>query len=536
MDEVEKLQNELRLAFASGPKLQLSERNMIEILLKLRELKMINFLHTSDGKEYLTPTQVEREISSEIMACNGRIAMSELKNRLNVDFNHIEDGVARLLKRDGSIIKLQGELFSPYYLDSICEEINEALQESGRMELSDIAKMFTLPIDFVESIISRRLNVLIQGRLKQNVLYTQAYVDRLQHRIKGIFSGICRPTDVASIITRFRLTDPIVYDIIEEGAKKGRLLGTVMGRRERAQYIPHVFTSNRDKWIENIFKHNKYVEYDALRKLFVSDPRKYLTAKFPNGMCLETFFVSAELCNELNDTLEVALEEDGWKDAQSILSVPLSDADYGKILAKCLVITSKTGILMGSRYVVSSSFLEKTLSQQKKRVDEDQLELAREGKLVLQPSQSDQTFSDDEDDAPKSKSKGGKATKASKGKSSKKASRDDDFEPRAKAGGKKNVAAASSADQRIDLPHEYLEDCIQKAFPDVDEALISLVVAEQRSLITNYQAQAREAAIKAMFEEQHQNSDFDGKITALYGELLHFQKSLPLIQGGMNQF
>ena len=50
---------------------RLSERNCIEIVQKLNELKLIDILYTTDGKEYLTPVELGKEILEELVVNGG---------------------------------------------------------------------------------------------------------------------------------------------------------------------------------------------------------------------------------------------------------------------------------------------------------------------------------------------------------------------------------------------------------------------------------------------------------------------------------
>lgn len=50
---------------------RLSERNCIEIIAKLVEEKKLDVVHTLDGKEYITPTQISREIRDELYVHGG---------------------------------------------------------------------------------------------------------------------------------------------------------------------------------------------------------------------------------------------------------------------------------------------------------------------------------------------------------------------------------------------------------------------------------------------------------------------------------
>ena len=50
---------------------KLSERNCIEIINKLTSLGLLEVIYTTDGREYLTPQQLEREIRDEVIMNGG---------------------------------------------------------------------------------------------------------------------------------------------------------------------------------------------------------------------------------------------------------------------------------------------------------------------------------------------------------------------------------------------------------------------------------------------------------------------------------
>ena len=51
---------------------RLSERNCIEIVQRLCELKLLDVIYTTDGKEYLTPHELSKEIREELVVHAGR--------------------------------------------------------------------------------------------------------------------------------------------------------------------------------------------------------------------------------------------------------------------------------------------------------------------------------------------------------------------------------------------------------------------------------------------------------------------------------
>ena len=52
---------------------RLSERNCIEIVQKLAEAKLVDVIYTTDGKEYLTPDELRKEILEELQVKGGKI-------------------------------------------------------------------------------------------------------------------------------------------------------------------------------------------------------------------------------------------------------------------------------------------------------------------------------------------------------------------------------------------------------------------------------------------------------------------------------
>ena len=49
----------------------MSDRNCVEIVKKLEDLKLLSVIYTRDGKEYLTSVELGKEIREEILARGG---------------------------------------------------------------------------------------------------------------------------------------------------------------------------------------------------------------------------------------------------------------------------------------------------------------------------------------------------------------------------------------------------------------------------------------------------------------------------------
>ena len=54
------------------------ERNCVELVMKLKDLGLIDLYHTTNGKEYLTPEKLKKEVLQALVANGGRSTIAEL--------------------------------------------------------------------------------------------------------------------------------------------------------------------------------------------------------------------------------------------------------------------------------------------------------------------------------------------------------------------------------------------------------------------------------------------------------------------------
>ena len=213
MDDVLQLQAQFMQLQKQKPTQKISERVVVEILLKIIERKKIRIFFTSDRKEYLTPRQLHREISDEIYASGGRITFQELFSVLNLDESTIERNARELVQEDRTLsIISSNTIISESYCDKVAEEINESLQEAGQLKVTELASRFALPLDILLNIIKFRLisenatsrfKKVIKGRLESPLLFTENFVSRHTAILRGILSSITVPTLLHQITQKF---------------------------------------------------------------------------------------------------------------------------------------------------------------------------------------------------------------------------------------------------------------------------------------------------------------------------------------------
>lgn len=228
-EEIKKLAADFqRTQLSTSFQSRLSERNCIDLVNKLIQLNLIQVIFTCDGKEYVTPDHLQKEINDELIVSGGRVDLTDLVSILNIDFSHIESKAVDLVREsEGSISLVLGQLINDDYKNRLAEEINERLSTSGIITISELTKSYDLPADFLEEILNERLDetkydVLtsirpqsftringVRDPTDHRTIYTHAYMDQYRHRIRGVLLALTKPTSVPSLISKYKFPDKI---------------------------------------------------------------------------------------------------------------------------------------------------------------------------------------------------------------------------------------------------------------------------------------------------------------------------------------
>ena len=157
------LLSQLQSAQQARTSAKLSERNVIELINKLKQLgilKETEVLHTINGKEYLTQERLKAEVTLQLKQAGGRVALIELPALLGVDSAHCDRQAAAIVAGSkGEVVEVQGELITSSYFDSIAAEINEQLQDTGKMHIGELAAAYSLATELLVGVINARLGV-----------------------------------------------------------------------------------------------------------------------------------------------------------------------------------------------------------------------------------------------------------------------------------------------------------------------------------------------------------------------------------------
>uniref|UniRef100_F1RY04 E3 UFM1-protein ligase 1 n=1 Tax=Sus scrofa TaxID=9823 RepID=F1RY04_PIG len=364
-EEIRRLAADFQRAQFAEATQRLSERNCIEIVNKLIAQKQLEVVHTLDGKEYITPAQISKEMRDELHVRGGRVNIVDLQQVINVDLTHIENRVGDIIKSEKHVQLVLGQLIDENYLDRLAEEVNDKLQESGQVTISELCKTYDLPGNFLTQALTQRLGKIINGHIdldNRGVIYTEAFVARHKARIRGLFSAITRPTPVNSLISKYGFQEQLLYSVLEELVNSGRLRGTVVGgRQDKAVFVPDIYSRTQSTWVDSFFRQNGYLEFDALSRLGIPDAVSYIKKRYKTIqlLFLKAACIGQGLVDQVEASVEEAISSGTWVDIAPLLPSSLSVEDAAILLQHLLRALSKqtSAVVFSDTVVVSEKFI-----------------------------------------------------------------------------------------------------------------------------------------------------------------------------------
>ncbi|KAM9338966.1 E3 UFM1-protein ligase 1 [Symphorus nematophorus] len=556
-EEIRRLAADFQRAQFADTVQRLSERNCIEIISKLVQDKKLDVVHTLDGKEYITPAQISREIRDELYVHGGRINIVDLQQIINVDWVHVENRAGDIAKSDKGVQLVLGQLIDDTYLDRLAEEVNDKLQEAGLISIAELCKNYDLPGDFLTEELSKRLGKLIQGEMDQynrGVIFTPAFVARHKARIRGLFSAITRPTPVSSMIGAFGFQEHLLYSVLEELVDSGRLKGSVVGgRQDKAVYIPDIYAKTQNAWVDSFLQQNGYLEFDALVRLGIPDPSSYIKKRFKSNklLFLRAACVGQALVDQVEASVEEAVNSSTWTDLQPILPSCLSAEDVGMLINQAMRNTNvqSSARVLGGTVVISEKFISNCLSvfdeamQQKaqKEVKNNPVFLISEEDLkqasMLTESSAPSKKEKREAERRKKATEGSSSTKAGGGgnareirirKTKKKGRKDEDSDeetgPSQQNRSKQTAAPFMTEEEIVAVLEERVSDCPEEILFELAEHLV-------RPLSKAYQEVLRTVFMSSTSSPSGANKkqsmkDLQEEITNLYNNIRLFEKGI----------
>ncbi|VEN49343.1 unnamed protein product [Callosobruchus maculatus] len=548
-EEVKRLAADFQKVQLSSTTQKLSERNCIEIVSWLIDRNMVELIFTSDGKEYLTPSQLVNEIKGELYDQGGRINLVELAKNIGVDLAHINTHLNEVLKGQKDIQHVLGQLIDNSYISRITSEINEKLQQQGQISIGDLTIQYDLPAEFLQQIVDKNIGKTIFGKQDKNdsrVYYTESFIARTKSKIRGALAGLTRPTTVASILNQVDVNEKMFFSLFDQTC----MYGTLTSRLPGAQYVPNVYARSQNEWVSSFYKQNGYLEFDALNRLGITDYKQYIKKQLVNEEIyyLNSCIISKSIVERVQADVDECIASKSYSDLQSNLPSVFNEKDIEIILTAALTNQQRQQVLVIDSYVISKAFVEKLADICDELVKENAKAAVESGKyqeyqISLQSSHLKSQKSEEAEEkldkreerrkkAASGKSGGGAQGRETKTKSTKKFGRggsknvteaDDDGD----LPGKKTILEIVSADEVREAILPLLEE---EALSDVLEPLTAQLLPKlnEKGLETAQNIYVVTVADRTANRRQTHN-ELQNKLNALIGDVRLFEKGTKLL-------
>ncbi|CAE8638056.1 unnamed protein product [Polarella glacialis] len=351
MEAIRELQRQLQDAQKVSNVKKISERNCIDLVQKLIATDQVKLFHTTTGKEYLTPEQLDIEIREVLDTAGGRLNVTELPNELGVGIEHCEVRVEQMRKRDSSLCKIHSELLSQQYLQAVAQEIEENLEEAGSVAVSDLASRWNLPAEYIRN--SVFVLVGSSGVVKQNTIHTGAHAARVEARTLGALRGCTQPVNLSQLALRHSLDADMVaaaaQKLVKEDAVQGKIQGTT--------FTPKAYTEAQAGRVDSFFDANSYLTVATAKSANV-ELKDWVKSRKAAGYSLGSTFLAAHLVDPVIAAISEAVSSDSWVDVLPLLPPALAATDSRDLLQQ-LANQKKlpNNSVLVDRVVVSAAFL-----------------------------------------------------------------------------------------------------------------------------------------------------------------------------------
>uniref|UniRef100_A0A0K8SRL7 E3 UFM1-protein ligase 1 homolog n=1 Tax=Lygus hesperus TaxID=30085 RepID=A0A0K8SRL7_LYGHE len=340
-EEVKRLAADFQRAQLTTSSQTLSERNCIEVLTKLVQSNFLDVVFTTDGKECITPQYLVKEIKDELYVNGGRVNLVELSKNLKVDLSHISSRIPEVERTEAGCIVVLGQLINRTYQLSIAEEINDSLQRLGQISVADLTKLYDLPGDFLLSVVEKNLGKIIHGKQDKSdsrVFYTEAFVEKNRCILRGTLRALTQPVQVNVLLNLTQLKERDLFFAFDSLMETKDTCGQLTGRQANSLFIPQIYTKQQTEWVENFYKQNGYLEFDALTRLGISDPVSFVNRHFDTGSMLElpSCIMGPQLISQVDAAVQETLLTGSFLDVSMLLPSIFGPSDISTVLEEVL--------------------------------------------------------------------------------------------------------------------------------------------------------------------------------------------------------
>ena len=415
MADLNALKNQFMALQKNKSSFKLSERTVVEIVMKVINRGKVNLLHTTSGKEYVVDGKANIEIINEIKK-RKRVTTFELSSYLELPIAVIEKKVDELIKKNKNYLLIDGKIMTKEYLDKITQEINDIVIKEGSASLAEISNKYDLSIDFLKNFLREKINEgNLNAKLFPTRIITDYYIQNQIKKIRPLLLANINPISISKILSKYPDIDDLLIEqnintLIENGQVKGSFISK--------EYENALYSKAQENYIIGELNQNNFIDYSKLKNIGINKNGeefvKNVINNNPNikGTFLKDYFITDNLKNNIyliitdNESKNLPTN---LKENEFLVNL---DEDDIKILLESIELPEQEYIYSNYNYI-PMKLINEFIENSKKEVKETAEKLFNECAKKLEEDKKEEDLKDNkieaqpEPPAEKKKKKGG---------------------------------------------------------------------------------------------------------------------------------
>ncbi|KAG0255786.1 E3 UFM1-protein ligase 1 [Mortierella polycephala] len=289
-----------------------------------------------DGKSFITDDQLRIDILAQLESRNGRVSLLELPKALNANMADIQDRVQELLRsHTGKLVQVQDELLQIEYLEQTTNQLKMELSTQGYLIVADASRKYKFNIEYMRQFLKDRVGSSIPGQwdtADRGLAIAPWFLEQEKATLLKYLNELQEPTSLPTLRSKRVVQEQLIYGLCDLLSKDNKLAGVFKGAGDQSIFIPRPYEQQQTEWIELFFRNNGFIEFDALKKHGVTDPKTYIHTNHPTALLLETHAVKESIWSIIDASVEDTISNLSWIDAKPLLPSPLTKEDISSLV------------------------------------------------------------------------------------------------------------------------------------------------------------------------------------------------------------
>lgn len=358
-EEIKALASDFKRTQATSLSQKLTERNCIDIINYLCSTKQISLYFTTDGKVFLTPQELEKEIYEELEISNDRIELTKLCTSLDLDLHTIDNVVNKMINNDDNLQIVMGSLINSSYVRRVALKINEMIKDKGKSTILELTEQFNLPKVFMENLVNNNLQSIIEAHKDGEMLYTNNFIRRHTAMLRGYLTRSSKPVSIVQLSQKFSISEKLIIRIISDLIDHQRIIGKF--ELHKSVFLPDIHLTHQKSYLHCFFDRNNYLDFATMKEIGIVNPSKLIESEFPGIVTLSNCALGHGIISQFEEAIIDCDSNSTVFDCFSILPITVTRDDLQRLIDKSIEDPGKLMIIAES-FVVSRLFIGKCVT------------------------------------------------------------------------------------------------------------------------------------------------------------------------------